>query len=341
MPGKFIDSRINQNIEVATEYFRALVSEKTNNKQGNLKQSAGSIGFIPYNVSFTMDGMSGIKIYNELSLDTSFLPQGYSSTTSFIVTGVDHKIQNGDWETNITTTLIPRTNPIVNKVTGSLSIEGQREIPPTTTTNSTTNSVVTTGNDADFWSLLAMVTLESSDPQGGPDVAQSIYNRLQANLKGIGFGGDSLKKIITAHFQYQPAFLNISDGSQGIDPAWKAINNKDTAINALKVTYTKYVAAGYATSVPTNDVLETKLETTFSYLSDPARQQSAKTFVGNATDFRAQSAKGGIESSSQRSRTSSSNVFGFNASKGSYKGAFGQGSIPTNVDNLFKGGWIW
>ena len=131
MPGKFIDSRINQNIEVATEYFRALVSEKTNNKQGNLKQSAGSIGFIPFNISFTMDGISGIKIYNELSLDTSFLPQGYSSTTSFIVTGVDHRIQNGDWETNITTTLIPRTSTLTNKITGSLSIEGQRETAPT------------------------------------------------------------------------------------------------------------------------------------------------------------------------------------------------------------------
>jgi len=135
MPSSFVDSRINQNLEVATEYFRALVSEKTTNTLNKVNKSAGSIGFIPYNVSFTMDGISGIKIYNELSLDTSFLPPGYSEVTNFIVTGVDHKIQNGDWETNINVTLIPRTDPIDNVITSSLTIFGQIETaPPTPTT---------------------------------------------------------------------------------------------------------------------------------------------------------------------------------------------------------------
>jgi hypothetical protein len=138
MPSSFVDSRINQNLEVATEYFRALVSKKTTNTLNKANKSAGSIGFIPYNVSFTMDGISGIKIYNELSLDTNFLPPGYSEVTNFIVTGVDHKIQNGDWETNINVTLIPRTDPIDNIITSSLTILGQIEvapvIPPTTST---------------------------------------------------------------------------------------------------------------------------------------------------------------------------------------------------------------
>ena len=137
MPSSFVDSRINQNLEVATEYFRALVSEKTTNTLNKANKSAGSIGFIPYNVSFTMDGISGIKIYNELSLDTSFLPPGYSEVTNFIVTGIDHKIQNGDWETNINVTLIPRTDPIDNIITSSLTIFGQIEVAsPTPTTPS-------------------------------------------------------------------------------------------------------------------------------------------------------------------------------------------------------------
>jgi len=74
-----------------------------------------------------MDGISGIKIYNELSLDTNFLPVGYTKTTDFIVTGVDHKIQGGDWETSITTTLIPRTSPIDNVITSSISFAAQSE----------------------------------------------------------------------------------------------------------------------------------------------------------------------------------------------------------------------
>jgi hypothetical protein len=156
MPSSFVDSRINQNLEVATEYFRALVSKKTTNTLNKANKSAGSIGFIPYNVSFTMDGISGIKIYNELSLDTNFLPPGYSEVTNFIVTGVDHKIQNGDWETNINVTLIPRTDPIDNIITSSLTIFGQVEqapaSPPVTSTVGSNTGVFT---DDDVWIYLS------------------------------------------------------------------------------------------------------------------------------------------------------------------------------------------
>jgi hypothetical protein len=139
MPSSFVESRINQNLEVATEYFKALVSDKTKDITGKkINQSAGSIGFIPFNISFTMDGIGGIKIYNELALDTSFLPPGYTKTTDFIITGINHKIQNGDWETDINVTLVPRTSPITNVLTSSLQIFGQVETapltPPTTTT---------------------------------------------------------------------------------------------------------------------------------------------------------------------------------------------------------------
>ncbi len=138
----FVDSRINENLEVATEYFKALVSQKDGDKV-----SAGSIGFIPFNMSFTMDGISGIKIYNELSVDTSFLPPGYTKTTDFIVTGVDHKIQDGDWETSITTTLIPRTSAIKNIITSSLSFLGQTEEARSDTAPSTPTPEGTEGGN--------------------------------------------------------------------------------------------------------------------------------------------------------------------------------------------------
>ena len=132
----FEDSIINENVSVATEYFRTLVASNIKDAQNNQKQSAGSIGFIPYNVSFTMDGISGIKIYNELHIDTNFLPNGYTKTTDFIVTGIDHSLQNGDWETNINLTLIPKTSPITNVITSSLTFAAQAEearvdTPPT------------------------------------------------------------------------------------------------------------------------------------------------------------------------------------------------------------------
>jgi hypothetical protein len=148
----FEDSIINENLSVATEYFRALISQK-----GENKNFAGSIGFIPFNINFTIDGLSGIKIYNELHVDTSFLPPGYTKTTDFIITGIDHNIQNGDWETNITTTLIPKTSPITNVITSSLTFASQAEearvdTPPTApspSTNVPSSAINTNSSEGD------------------------------------------------------------------------------------------------------------------------------------------------------------------------------------------------
>ena len=122
---KFTDSLIGENLEVATEYFKSYMAASNSNKKN--QTSAGSIGFIPLSINFTMDGMSGIKIYNEISLNTSFLPSGYAKTLDFVVTGVDHKLKDGDWETDIKATLIPRTNEIKEIITGSLSVKAQKE----------------------------------------------------------------------------------------------------------------------------------------------------------------------------------------------------------------------
>ena len=89
---------ISKNLEISTEYFRAY---SANEKDG------GSIGFIPFNVGLKMDGISGIKIYNEILLNTRFLPQNYSDNLSFITTAVNHSLKDGDWETELKLTLIP------------------------------------------------------------------------------------------------------------------------------------------------------------------------------------------------------------------------------------------
>jgi hypothetical protein len=64
----FDDSTIAKNIAVATEYFKAYYPIAYRDK----KFSGGTTGFIPFNIEFTVDGLSGIKIYNKLRVDTSF-----------------------------------------------------------------------------------------------------------------------------------------------------------------------------------------------------------------------------------------------------------------------------
>ena len=217
MPSSFVDSRINQNLEVATEYFRALMSYKDGDKV-----AAGSIGFLPFNVNFTMDGIGGIKIYNELSVDTSFLPPGYTKTTDFIVTGVDHKISNGDWETNVTTTLIPRTSTITNTITGSLQIFGQVEtapnIPPSTPSSGGKGKPpgITSENARLLDSeLVTIVNKGGRDYKLYKDAAAG-YNTLKTAAAAAGYNLDSA--LSSAYRDYATQDKLYSDYEKGLSP---------------------------------------------------------------------------------------------------------------------------
>jgi len=96
---------IDTNISVATEFFKYLRA-KTYQDNPDIYASTSN-GFIPFNMSLTLDGISGIKIYNKIEVDTRFLPYNYPESLKFIVKRVSHKLSNGDWETTIETTVMP------------------------------------------------------------------------------------------------------------------------------------------------------------------------------------------------------------------------------------------
>lgn len=98
---------VEKNLSVVTEFYKYIVA-----KAGQKTQQAGTIGFIPFKLGITMDGLSGIKIYNKLEVNSRFLPTRYGETLNFIITGVNHKLQNNDWETNLETIVMPKTSPI-------------------------------------------------------------------------------------------------------------------------------------------------------------------------------------------------------------------------------------
>jgi LAS superfamily LD-carboxypeptidase LdcB len=70
-------------------------------------KSSGTEGFLPVSVELTLDGISGIKIYNGLNLDTRFLPSNYPETMDFLVTNLSHKIENNIWTTSLGTVMVP------------------------------------------------------------------------------------------------------------------------------------------------------------------------------------------------------------------------------------------
>lgn len=104
---QFDHNIINRNVSVMTEFFKYVQSEQRNK---NEKYASTQNGFIPISLGVTMDGISGIKIYNSLHVATRFLPDKYPENLIFIIKGVNHKLSNNDWETTLETVVVSKVN---------------------------------------------------------------------------------------------------------------------------------------------------------------------------------------------------------------------------------------
>ena len=83
--------------------------------------STGVLGFLPIDLNFTIDGLAGIKLYQGLTIDSSFLPANYGETMQFLITGITHKIDGNTWLTSIETNMVPSS--VVNSI-GTQSFAG-------------------------------------------------------------------------------------------------------------------------------------------------------------------------------------------------------------------------
>lgn len=101
------DELIDKNVSIVTEFYKYCQTD-IQKRSGGLYASPTK-GFIPFNLSLTFDGISGIKIYNSVNVNTTFLPQNYPESLKFVIKGVNHKLSNNDWETQIETVVIPET----------------------------------------------------------------------------------------------------------------------------------------------------------------------------------------------------------------------------------------
>jgi hypothetical protein len=78
------------------KYFQGITNSTTKNR-----------GIIPVKISLTMDGIGGLIIGHLFKIPADLLPRGYKfsngSTSKLlqIITGISHKISNGDWTTTI------------------------------------------------------------------------------------------------------------------------------------------------------------------------------------------------------------------------------------------------
>ena len=96
--GTINKSYITTNISIVENFYK--YAQSISSKEGSLESS---VGFLPFNLQIDMEGISGMKIYQKIKVDTRFLPSNYPKTLDFIITGINHKLENDTWTTSLST----------------------------------------------------------------------------------------------------------------------------------------------------------------------------------------------------------------------------------------------
>jgi hypothetical protein len=86
---------------------------------------------IPISLSLTLDGLSGMKIFQKYTITDEFLPQSYRDNIEFIIKGLNHTIDESGWVTNIEGQFMPKLK-ITSSSTGDNS--SSNDVSPKTDT---------------------------------------------------------------------------------------------------------------------------------------------------------------------------------------------------------------
>jgi hypothetical protein len=191
--------------------------------------------------------MSGIKIYNAVNVNTSFLPKRYPDSLNFIVKGVNHKLSGNSWETSIETVVIAQNTdkdgkPFlsykqikseVKKIikTAQVKIAAENpDLPPDIITPPKSTSFDGTG------------TSESITPTGAGTLVQSSCAQIPATtipasgVKSINASSTDEKIIATivAYIEggyYHPTHAYLSNGT--MNPGYTVYNNSGETLYGI------------------------------------------------------------------------------------------------------------
>jgi hypothetical protein len=97
-------SNFSSLVKIQKDFFKEYI--KFYSKQSN--QLSNQIGMLPINLNLEMDGISGIRIYDQIHVDTRFLPSYYPQYLVFIIKGISHSFNGNRWVTKIDTIAQPK-----------------------------------------------------------------------------------------------------------------------------------------------------------------------------------------------------------------------------------------
>ena len=246
------EEQVNTFVKLQPQFLEYEQYLSTKSKQST-GASSPNIGFLPFNMSLTMDGLSGMKVYQKFELDTNFLPSNYPDSLEFIIKGITHNIQNNEWVTNIESIAIPK-NPFGTTV--------NRTTKKSSTQNSSGNSVTSTTftNPSDKAIPLIEAAMQEVNASrwgtkfGSYNSYKTFTNFIYTDVNpadnnrglGTGYWGGTQQTTITVTKQILEQFLTqalggsaITNGMRRFVEIWRQVEGGNATWNLFNTTYSK------------------------------------------------------------------------------------------------------
>jgi len=169
----------------------------------------------------------------------------------------------------------------------------QVEVSDPTDTSTVTGTPVTVKggvklNEADAYRLAALAIMEAPTRMGRLDVAQAVFNRINAPKVGAASYGSSVTAVVFASGQFEPYF--------GVSAS--EIKNRSDAVSILK-------RKRGMSSAQANQLLNQF----FADVADPAKMAQARKHVGGRTDFKGTTMYSNMVKGEDKLRTYGENFF--------------------------------
>jgi hypothetical protein len=151
-------------------------------------------GMLPININLDIEGLSGIRIYDQLPVDVRFIPNYYPQTLHWIIKGVSHTIVNNVWTTKLETIAVPKIEelPAGSFPTKSTRIANQAyELIPDSDIVPQDLDVSYTPEDLSSYATEAFNTaLETAQPipESSRPIVEKILNLARNPVRGLGGG---------------------------------------------------------------------------------------------------------------------------------------------------------
>ena len=101
-------SHISNQSNIESSFNNAVKNSSVSKYPKNQTYVAPGTGFLPVNLSLTIDGLSGIDISQQFLVDTEYLPSNYPDALKFLIKNISHEISNNKWFTKIESYMISK-----------------------------------------------------------------------------------------------------------------------------------------------------------------------------------------------------------------------------------------